>query len=321
MLDPSIHTGSSEGHGSHTGPAGHTEATDPFHDPVGGQSADGDPFALDPADGAGLAVSAGGDVVGTLQGDATELDDDPDAWSNGAEPATSALFDGDIGTLEDKQRRALVALLKHKFISSATHAAEWKIIRDDQELFRSRLNDMFLELHLDERYEVAFKRRVVGDGVKDFPALLQDLAWTREETLILVYLRNRHRMEQMSGRDDVTIEREEIDDYVKRFRPVHATDRAADETRFRKAVDNLITAKVLQKTNDAERLRISTVIPVLLPVARLKDLQEWLAARNTGLNADKPGTEEMGSGTNAFRPGANTEPVEDEIGQTEEVST
>jgi len=243
--------------------------------------------------------------------------EDHDDWTDGDELKSPALFAGDTGTLSGTQRRALVALLKHKFISGATHATEWKTIRDDQDLFRSRLNDMFLELHLDERYEVAFKRRVVGDGVKDFPALLQDLAWTREETLVLVFLRSRHRIEQMSGQDDVTVEREEIDDYVKRFRPAHATDRAADETRFRKAVENLITAKVLQKTNDADRLRISPVIPVLLPLARLKDLHAWLAARNAGLDTDGPGTEY--AGIDGFGDVSGTEPADDEMAQIEEV--
>lgn len=252
---------------------------------------------------------------------APTIDDheDTDDWLADDEPQTPALFAGDTGTLADQQRRALVALLKHKFISSATHTAEWNTVRDEQDLFRSRLNDMFLELHLDERYEVAFKRRVVGDGVRDFPALLQDLAWTREETLILVFLRNRHRLEQMSGQDDVTVERAEIDDYVKRFRPPHATDRAADETRFRKAVENLISAKVLQKTNDADRLRISPVIPVLLPLARLKDLHDWLAARNGGPEADAADAGYESGSAHGLEDGADTEPVDDDMAQMQEV--
>ena len=309
MTDAGIHTGPPGWRGriGAVAPAARTGESDPLRDLPDGEI----------LEGAGLANAEDGQdrPVGALPGDqAADVDEVLDDWPS-SDPAPSALFDGDTGTLEDKQRRAFVALLKHKFISSATHAAEWKIVRDNQELFRSRLNDMFLELHLNERYEVAFKRRVVGDGVRDFPALLQDLAWTREETLILVYLRNRHRVDQMSGRDDVTVEREEIDDYVKRFRPVHATDRAADETRFRKAVENLITAKVLQKTNDAERLRISPVLPVLLPLERLKDLHEWLAARNAGPDAGGGGTEHvegLESADEAVRDG--------DMEQTEEVS-
>lgn len=197
-----------------------------------------------------------------------------------AESSTLALFEGDAGGLSLEQRRALVCLMKNRFVSAAGNPVEWRVIREDWPLLKSRLNDMFLDLHLELQYEVAYKRKAVADGGAEFPTLLYDTPYTREETILLVFLRHRYRSEQMAGHEDVTIDRDELVSHVATFRPAHATDRSRDEQRVNKAVDSLISARVLTKTNDAARLRISSVIAVLLPLPRLHELHEWLIGRN-----------------------------------------
>ncbi|GII95115.1 DUF4194 domain-containing protein [Sinosporangium siamense] len=205
-----------------------------------------------------------------------DLADDSDA-----DRSTLALFSGDEGGLSLEQRRALVCLMRNKFVSATGNPAEWRVIREHSQLIKSRLNDMFLDLHLDLQHEVAYKRKVISDGA-DFPTLLQNTAYTREETILLAYLRHRHRAEQQAGHDDVTVERQELLDYIATFRPPHATDRSRDKGRAEKAVDNMVASRVLTRTNDVDRLRISSVIAVLLPLARLAELHEWLIAKNGG---------------------------------------
>jgi hypothetical protein len=207
-----------------------------------------------------------------------------------ADPETSlALFEGDAGGLSLEQRRALVALLKNNYISARHHPAEWRVLRQDPMPIKSRLNDLFLELHLDLQHEVAFKRQAVADGGgREFPTLLYDRSYTREETILLVFLRHRFQSEQAAGHDDVTVERDDLIDHVASFRPAHATNRSGDSDKAANAVETLAKAKILIKTNDPARLRISPVIAVLLPLPRLHELWEWLINENGARELSEP---------------------------------
>jgi hypothetical protein len=184
-----------------------------------------------------------------------------------------SLFEGDEGGLTLGQRRTLVLLLKHRYISAALQPVEWRTLLASQGLLRSRLN------------EVAFKRQAVAEGGDRFPTLLHDVSYTREETILLVLLRQRFRGERASGQEIVIVDRDNLLDNVAHFRPEHATDRSGDARRAAAAVESLAKARVLLKTSDPDRFRISAVIEVLLPVERLGQLLEWLVDRN----GDDPG--------------------------------
>lgn len=193
-----------------------------------------------------------------------------------------ALFEGDEGRLDVAQRRALVALLKHRFITARTHPGEWRALIAHPHLIRSRLNDVFLDLHLDREREVAFKRQAAPDGGGRFPTLVRDLAWSREETVIMVYLRRRSRAEEGTGQIRVFVDRQEMLDHVASLRPAHATDQAGDSRRGAKAIENLITAGLLIGQHDADRFEISPAIDVVLPLERLHELLRWLQAQRPG---------------------------------------
>ncbi|TFD53996.1 DUF4194 domain-containing protein [Cryobacterium frigoriphilum] len=213
-----------------------------------------------------------------------ETDDRTDATGDDTsverDPASFSLFEGDEGGLSIEQRRTLVLLLKHRYISAALQPAEWQTLLASQSLLRSRLNDVFLDLHVDLHYEVAFKRQAVAEGGDRFPTLLHDVAYTREETILLVLLRQRFRSERASGQEIVLVDRDNLVDNVAHFRPEHATDRSGDARRAAAAVDSLAKARVLLKTSDADRFRVSAVIEVLLPVQRLGELLDWLVSQN-----------------------------------------
>jgi hypothetical protein len=197
------------------------------------------------------------------------------------EEATSAsLFEGDTGALNIDQRKALVALLKNRFLTAAKSPAEWRTLVDSEELLRSRLNDLFLDLHLDRVRGVAFKRQAVPEGGGKFPTLLHDTAWGREETILLIFLRTRFRSERNDGADEVIVDREELLECVAQFRPAHATDVSGDHRKTDNAVDALKRAGILVRTADEHRLVVSPVIEVLLPVEKLQQLLDWFLARN-----------------------------------------
>lgn len=268
---------------------------------------------MDEARGQDAAESEAEESVG-LDED-LDLEDASDPEESGglfgqdpAEPegSTLALFEGDEGGLSLEQRRALVALLKSRFITAGQNPVEWRTLSEHYKLIKSRLNDMFLDLHVDKEHGVAYKRQAdSGGGRRVFPTLLHDLAYSREETILLMFLRRRFQTERAAGHDDVTVERDDLTGYVAAYRPAHATDRDGDRRRTEAAIENLTKAKVLMSTNDAARLRISPVIGVLLPLQRLHELREWLGAQGDGqqpasshvqlpgLDVSAPGAEEV----------------------------
>ena len=193
-----------------------------------------------------------------------------------------SLFEGDEGGLEYSQRRVLVTLLKQRFISARTHPRDWTVLVEHERLIRSRLNDLFLDLMVDRAREVAWKRQATSETGSRFPTMLYDAAWSREETLVLVHLRDRLRAGLASGDARVFIDREDIVGYVASFRPSHATDVAGDETRARNAVASVVKAGLLIPAGNEERFEISEAVEPLIPLELLQELLEALLAANSG---------------------------------------
>ncbi len=207
--------------------------------------------------------------------------DDDGARDGDQDDASSlSLFDGDEGRLLPEQRRALITVLKARYISPSTHPDEWRTLLADAPLIRSRLNDLMLDLHLDPMHQIAYKRQAVADDPVRLPRLLHDSAYSREETILLVYLRQRYRADRSAGADQVIGDRDELHAHVDGFRPPSATDRSMDARRTDLAIESLLKARILLRTADAERLEIAPVIEVLLPMAKLGELLDWLVGEN-----------------------------------------
>ncbi|GAA3518297.1 DUF4194 domain-containing protein [Nocardioides daeguensis] len=223
--------------------------------------------------------------------------DEPTAGSNEfddldevADATSVSLFEGDEGGLEYAQRHALVTLLKQRFISARTHPRDWQVLVENERVIRSRLNDLFLDLQVDPSREVAWKRQAVSETASRFPTLLHDTAWSREETLVLVHLRDRLRAGLASGDARVYIDREDIVEYVASFRPGHATDEAGDEKRARNAVVSIVKAGLLIGSAADDRYEISEAVEPLLPLELLQELLEALQKAN-GSEAEPAATE------------------------------
>lgn len=215
------------------------------------------------------------------------LDDDTAGDPFEEEDSRLSLFEGDEGRLSLDQRRTLVALLKNRYIGPSRHPVEWRTLLESESLFRGRLNEMFLELQIDLGYEVAFKRQARPESGRPFPTLLHDVSYTREETILLVFLRTRLRSERAGGAQNVVVDHDELVEYVATFRPAHATDLAGDRARTERAIEKLLAAKILLRSTDPKRHRLSPVLEVLLPLERLNELLEWLVTQ-TAAEAESP---------------------------------
>lgn len=241
-------------------------------------------------------ITAEGDLAGFLDafGDpAANVEDE-------AEVRSLAMFEGDIGTLYPEQRRCLHALLKHRYISADRHPEQWAVLLSDQDLIKSRLNDLYLELHVDREYQVAFKRQARTETGDRLPSLLSDISHQKEETIVMIYLRQKFFAQRQEGDDAVFVDRQSLIDEVAGQRPDHATNRSMDQKRADKAIDNLNTAGVLLKTGDPDRLRISPIIEVLMPIEKLRALLAWFMTQN---------------GTDHSQPGDAESLADDEVGQ------
>lgn len=239
--------------------------------------------------------------------DITDIEDGEDSYDGaGSFPAvntddperelssTVALFEGDEGGLELDQRRALVVLLKQRFISARTHPREWAALIANPSPIRARLNDLFMELCLDRDREVAYKRQVVtAGGGRPFPTLLFDAPWGREETVLLVYLRNRHRLELAAGQERAYVDREDMLDFVAQHRPKNATDESGDAKKTTRAIEGVHKSGLLLGGSASDRFEISDAIEVLIPVEKLLELTRWLKEQNT---AGEPGAEDLENG-------------------------
>jgi Domain of unknown function (DUF4194) len=263
----------------------------------------GTPSAVDAAD---PAANFGEDDSNAFDGGhgGNLGEDDNDAFADGpgvvedadVEGRSLSLFEGDEGSLTYEQRCALVFLLRHRYVSAEQHPAEWRTIIDAQVQLRSRLNDMFLDLHVDERAQVAFKRQAVPDSDGRFPTLLHDIAHTREETILLIFLRQRFRSERADGADAVIVDRQELLDAVTRFRPRDANDQSGDARRAGNAIESLQRSGILLRSADEQRLHVAPVIEVLLPLPRLHELLDTLLSLNGATPAGDPDEQDLAAG-------------------------
>lgn len=224
-------------------------------------------------------------------------------WIDGdvqVDEAAACLFDGDEGGLEVAQRKCLVTLLKHRFITIVSHPREWATLVADPSAIRRRLNDLFLELVLDTGRQVAFKRQAVPDGGGKFPTLLYDTPWGREDTVLMVSLRLRSRADEMAGLPATFVDRADLVEHLEAMRPAGSTDHSGDTRKTNAAIERLLTAGLLLGHSTADRFQVSPALDAILPLEKLQDLLAWLRRQN---GTDLPGLPEV-------RPEPGAEPGE-----------
>lgn len=221
------------------------------------------------------------DAMDGTDGDGEPWDEgDWDAGDRDSTESTS-LFEGDEGDLTLAQRRCLLTLLKHRFITAVSHPKDWRVLLDSRTAISKRLNEMFLTLHLDTDREVAFKRQATSEGGGRFPTLLHDTEWPREETVLMVYLRTRARADEASGAQVTYVERADMLEHLAAMRPVGANDASGDSRKAHRAIESLHRAGLLLGKVTGDTFALSPALDALLPLERLNELLTWLREQNT----------------------------------------
>lgn len=200
---------------------------------------------------------------------------------------TGELFAGDSSTLPFDIRKALVVLLKRRYVSADTHPKEWATIVENETLIRSRLNDLFCQLVVNRNYHVAYKQP--GDPSNDdLPKLLRETVYTREQTILMVHLRQLYRQKVNDGNEHVFVDGDDLSAEIESYFPPEATDKAAHTRQARLAVEALARHGILLPTPEPNRFRVASIVEVLLPVPVLRDLLSWLQ--------DSTGTDDSSDG-------------------------
>ena len=186
---------------------------------------------------------------------------------------THAEFDGDTGNLTADVRDAIVALMTERFISSDTHKREWKALVGNTEAVRTQLHNMYLDVEVDDRYEVAYKFQVRSqDSGRGYPILLRAMSWNREQTALLVHLRVFQRNQLASGVSRVVVNDADIHAHFAALRPKTATDHHMDATRVKTAIEATKRSGLLAATKQPGVYIVSPVLERLLPLPKLREL-------------------------------------------------
>jgi hypothetical protein len=217
---------------------------------------------------------------------ATDYLDDPDIDAAiDDDPNARVLWPGDEGGLPRIAREVCVVLLRRTHLwsgASKKSAQLWQAAVDYQDAINARLNAFFLELHLDERNEIAYKLQVEKSGGQSFPTLLYDAAYNREEVEVLLHLRREYDRAATGGDESAYVDRAALLDMLKMSRPDTVRDHKTADTRAKTAIEKLSREGFLLADGaDPDRLRISPFIETLLSVERIDAFRDALLAGTT----------------------------------------
>ena len=194
----------------------------------------------------------------------------------------AGLWRGDAGGLKLDARRALVQLLKGPVLDGMRMPVIWKALLESEDLIRSRLNDLFLDLVIDREQLFAFTRQADTDPVKA-PILLKRKPLNYIETYLFLFLRLR--LSSAEGRGERAVIgldeiREHLADIAGRNR-----DAVGFERHLAGAVTKADHFGVLRRLKSGEdAFEISPVLKMLMTADLVEQVKGYYEGR-----AAKPG--------------------------------
>ncbi|MCT2006598.1 hypothetical protein FM125_09580 [Micrococcus lylae] len=189
-----------------------------------------------------------------------------------------ALWEGDLGTLGEQSRRALLELLKGPYLSGRRRPQLWQALVADEAVIRSRLHELFLDVVIDRQDEFAFTRRVDTDELTT-PSALRTEAMSFLDTAMLLVLRGH--LLASAGERRVVVGKQEIYEQLAVYRE---GDDAAWAKRLNGSWTRMLNRfNVLHKVEE-DRAEISPVLKVVIgpeQAASFTELYRGIAERGT----------------------------------------
>jgi len=198
-------------------------------------------------------------------------DGSDDGWAGDTAASSTGRFAGDEGTWDPRLRDAVVHLYKRRFISKAQHSQHWEPLIRNLAYVRTDLHNHNLELVVDHSREVMYKKQAPIED--DAPTLLRDVAYTLEETALLVALRA---MTLDATERVVRVDRDDLLSTLTDYRPAQVADEKAKTKREEQAVQKMVQVGFLRPTNTGDGYTIDPVIEAALPYETLRSLHDTL---------------------------------------------
>ena len=207
------------------------------------------------------------------------------------------IFEGDSGTLPLDTRRTLVQLLTGPLIDGRRHTKAWEVVLRDEQVLRSRLHELFLELVLDRDQHVAFLRQISQEDV-DIPILLRRNTLSFIETALLLFLRLRLTQAETQG-ERAVVDLQAMLEYLKTFERSDNVDQSRFSKHCDAAVEKAKKLGLLRKlANSDERFEVSPALKLLFPAEEIEQLTKAYAAAAGLPNSPDIGTDIVSAADN-----------------------
>lgn len=208
-----------------------------------------------------------------------------DADAHGAEERLSdGMLPGDTGTLPYAARCSACALLKNAYISSERNPSEWKALRSEEPAIRSLMHNLFTELVIDERNEIAYclPASSGGDG---FPhKLKQERELNDVQSLLVIYLRLSYLNQIASGALIAWVDTDDMTAYLERLFSDGVVDYAKTSRTIELAIEKMRLCGFIEPAKVAPgRWRILPVMESAFPLESIEAMLQAYRNANRGL--------------------------------------
>ncbi len=198
-----------------------------------------------------------------------------------------AAFADDRGQLAVDTRRVLVQLLLGPAMDARRQTKLWPVLLRDEEIIRSRLHELFLELVIDHEQKVAFTRQVSAEGL-DAPILLRRANLTLLESALLLHLRQRLTQADVQG-ERAVVSQDEMAEQLSVFERQGNADHAHFARQVQNAIDKGKKLSLLQKVRGTDdRFEVSPTLKLLFSAEEIQALTRTYL----GLTASEDGADE-----------------------------
>ncbi|MGC5171615.1 DUF4194 domain-containing protein [Microbacterium sp. DT81.1] len=225
--------------------------------------------------------------------EATQPDDEDFALVGGqpeSDPERRGHFPSDTGTLDYAARCAYVQLMRKTYISFEFDRDHWSAVLDFESELRSRMNDLFLELRVDMRRQIAMKWQVPAEN-GDVAALIRPMQYTRELAAVMFIAREALLAARTGNtgdgqmREEAWLDVADIVDLALTYPAIGENRSDRLRSRAKTAVEQARKLGVLLGKPEQTRLRVSPVIELLLSTDKLAELAAWFAGDRDGSDA------------------------------------
>jgi len=202
---------------------------------------------------------------------------EPEERKEDAAAAQQELYPGDRGQLPEDARRLLVQLLSGPSVDGRRHSRLWPALLRYQDVIRSRLADLFLELILDPDNQVAFIRQA-DTGELEAPILLRRTRLTFLESALLLHLRQLLAEADMRG-ERAVVAYQEMVEQMKLYEQTLNTDRAGFDKRINAAIEKVKKNSLISTIRGSDdRYEIAPTLKLLFSAEEIAALARTYAA-------------------------------------------